>query len=209
MNFLALLGWNPGDDSELMDIDTLTQKFSIDHCSRSGAKFDYKKGVWFNHEYLMRMDDTRLAELFMPVLRAHGVEDADMAYTARAVGMVKSRINFVDDLWEQAGFFFSAPEEYAPKDVRKRWTPDMPAIMEELATLLEGMDDMTSAVAEKHVLGWIESKGYHLGNVMNAFRLAVVGACRGPHMFDITELMDKGETIRRIRTAIERIEIPQ
>lgn len=209
VNFLALLGWNPGDDSELMDIDTLTQKFSIDHCSRSGAKFDYKKGVWFNHEYLMRMDDSRLAELFMPVLRAHGVEDADLAYTARAVGMVKSRINFVDDLWEQAGFFFRAPEEYAPKDVRKRWTPDMPAIMEELATLLEGMDDMTSAVAEKQVLGWIESKGYHLGNVMNAFRLAVVGACRGPHMFDITELMDKGETIRRIRTAIERIEIPQ
>lgn len=209
VNFLALLGWNPGDDSELMDIDTLTQKFSIDHCSRSGAKFDYKKGVWFNHEYLMRMDDSRLAELFMPVLRAHGVEDADIAYTARAVGMVKSRINFVDDLWEQAGFFFRAPEEYAPKDVRKRWTPDMPAIMEELATLLEGMDDMTSAVAEKHVLGWIENKGYHLGNVMNAFRLAVVGACRGPHMFDITELMDKGETIRRIRTAIERIEIPQ
>lgn len=104
----------------------------------------------------------------------------------------------------------SGPEMvYAPKDVRKRWTPDMPAIMEELATLLEGMDDMTSAVAEKQVLGWIESKGYHLGNVMNAFRLAVVGACRGPHMFDITELMDKGETIRRIRTAIERIEIPQ
>ncbi len=205
INFLALLGWNPGDDSELMDMDTLVEKFSFDHCSRSGAKFDFKKGIWFNHEYLMRMADDKLAELFMPVLEAHGVKDADPAFVARAVGMVKGRANFVSDLWEQADFFFRAPEEYAEKDVRKRWSEDTPRIMKELVVLLEGMDDMTSAVAEKKVLAWIEENGYHLGNVMNAFRLAVVGSCRGPHMFDITELLPKEEVIRRINAAVERI----
>ncbi len=207
VNFLALLGWNPGDDSELMDVDTLTSKFSLEHCSKAGAKFDYKKGLWFNHEYLMRTPDDKLAELFVPILKEKGVE-ADPEYTAKALGMVKQRAELLPDLWEQADFFFKAPETYAEKDVRKRWNKDTPAIMEELIGVLEGIDDMSSANAEKIVLDWIAGKGYHLGNVMNAFRLAVVGACRGPHMFDITELMPREEVVRRIRRAIEVIPVP-
>ena len=202
VNFLALLGWNPGDDSELMDIDTLISKFSFEHCSKSGAKFDYKKGLWFNHEYIMRKSDEELAEMVMPMLAAKGIEGFPKEYVARAIGMVKGRANLVGDLLEQADFFFTAPTEYAEKDVRKRWSEDTPRIMEELIGVLEGIDDMTSANAEKIVLDWIASKEYHLGNVMNAFRLAVVGACRGPHMFDITELMPKEEVIGRIRRAI-------
>ena len=202
VNFLALLGWNPGDDSELMDIDTLISKFSFEHCSKSGAKFDYKKGLWFNHEYIMRKSDEELAEMVMPMLAAKGIEGFPKEYVARAIGMVKGRANLVGDLLEQAAFFFTAPTEYAEKDVRKRWSEDTPRIMEELIGVLEGIDDMTSANAEKIVLDWIASKEYHLGNVMNAFRLAVVGACRGPHMFDITELMPKEEVIGRIRRAI-------
>lgn len=209
VNFLALLGWNPGDDSELMDMDELIAKFSFDHCSKSGAKFDYKKAAWFNHEYLMRMPDDKLAELFMPVLEEHGVVNADKDYVARALGMVKGRADFIGDLWEQADFFFKAPQSYAEKDVKKRWSEQTPAIMEELIGVLEGIDDMTSANAEKITLDWIASKGYHLGNVMNAFRLAVVGACRGPHMFDITELMPKEEVISRIRRAVKEIVPPQ
>lgn len=209
VNFLALLGWNPGDDSELMDIDDLTGKFSFGHCSKSGAKFDYKKAAWFNHEYIMRMPDARLAELFMPVLEEHGVKDADPAYVARAIGMVKGRADFIGDLWTQGDFFFQAPASYAEKDVKKRWSEQTPTIMEELTGVLEGIDDMTSANAEKIVLDWISSKEYHLGNVMNAFRLAVVGACRGPHMFDITELMPKDEVIARIRRAVKEIAVPQ
>lgn len=202
VNFLALLGWNPGDDSELMDIDTLISKFSFEHCSKSGAKFDYKKGLWFNHEYIMRKSDEELAEMVMPMLAAKGIEGFPKEYVARAIGMVKGRANLVGDLLEQADFFFTAPTEYAEKDVRKRWSEDTPRIMEGLIGVLEGIDDMTSANAEKIVLDWIASKEYHLGNVMNAFRLAVVGACRGPHMFDITELMPKEEVIGRIRRAI-------
>lgn len=209
VNFLALLGWNPGDDSELMSMDDLISKFSFEHCSKSGAKFDYKKGLWFNHEYLMRMDDHKLADLFMPELEKRGIAGFDRDYTARALGMVKGRANLVPELWDQADFFYLAPETYAEKDVRKRWSADTPRIMEELIGVLESIDDMTSANAEKIVLDWIASKGYHLGNVMNAFRLAVVGACRGPHMFDITELMPREEVIARIRRVIEKIPAPE
>ncbi len=205
VNFLALLGWNPGDDSEVMSMQQLIDKFSFEHCSKSGAKFDYKKGLWFNHEYMIAMPDEELAALFMPVLEKKGVTGFTPEYVAKAVGMVKGRANLVGDLWEQGDFFFKAPETYAEKDVRKRWSEDTPRIMEELIGVLDGIEDMTSANAEKIVLGWIEENGYHLGNVMNAFRLAVVGACRGPHMFDITELMPKQEVTDRIRRAIATI----
>ena len=207
VNFLALLGWNPGDDTELMDMPGLIDRFSFEHCSKAGAKFDYKKGMWFNHEYMLRIPDEELARLFRPVLESKGISDVDDAYTARALGMVKSRANLIPELWDQADFFFRGPSDYAPKDVKKRWSAEMPAILEELIGVLEGIDDMSSANAEKIVLDWIADKGYHLGNVMNAFRLAVVGACRGPHMFDITELMPRQEVIGRIRRAIDTISL--
>lgn len=209
VNFLALLGWNPGDDTELMTMPELIRKFSFEHCSKAGAKFDYKKAAWFNHEYIMRMPDEELAAVFMPVLKEKGIEGFSPEYVARAVGMVKGRVNFIGELWEQGDFFFRAPEEYAPKDIKKRWSADTPRIMRELVDVINGIDDMTSANAEKIVLGWIEEKGYHLGNVMNAFRLAVVGACRGPHMFDITELMLREEVTARILRAVEKIPAPQ
>lgn len=209
VNFLSLLGWNPGDDSELMTMDELVRKFSFDHCSKAGAKFDYQKGIWFNHEYLMKKPDEELAELFLPILAEKGIEGFSKEYVARALGMVKSRANLVPDLWNQADFFFMAPEVYAEKDIKKRWSPQTPEIMEELISVLEGIEDMTSANAEKIVLDWIAEKGYHLGNVMNAFRLAIVGACRGPHMFDVTELMPKEEVIARIRKAVETIPVPE
>ncbi len=210
VNFLALLGWNPGDDSEVMSMQELIDKFSFDHCSKSGAKFDYKKGIWFNHEYLMKMPDDQLAVLFKPILVEKGLDGKfSDEYIARALGMVKGRADFVQDLWDQADFFFVAPTEYAPKDVKKRWSAETPAIMNELIGVLEGIDDMTSANAEKIVLDWIAANGYHLGNVMNAFRLAVVGACRGPHMFDITEMMPRQEVIARIRRAIDTIPLPE
>ena len=209
VNFLALLGWNPGDDTELMSMDELIRKFSFSHCSKSGAKFDYKKGIWFNHEYIGLADNSRLAELLKPVLESNGIYDSDPEYVAKAVGLVKGRADLVPDLYAQGDFFFKAPQTYSEKDVKKRWSPETPQIMEELIGVLESIDDMSSANAEKIVLDWITKNGYHLGNVMNAFRLAVVGSCRGPHMFDITELLPKEEVIGRIRRAIETIKIPE
>ena len=206
VNFLALLGWNPGDDTEVMSMDELIAKFSLDHCSRSGAKFAFEKGKWFNHTYLQNISDAELAQLFKPVLQEHGIDPGAFSdeYIAKAVGLVKSRINFVKDLWENASFFFKAPEAYDPKAVKKRWTPDMPAHITELVALLEGFDVIDGTV-EPAVMDWITGNGLHMGNVMNAFRLCVVGECKGPHMFDITALLGKEETLRRLRLGLQRI----
>jgi len=207
INFLALLGWNPGNDQEIMSLDELVKLFNLSHCSKAGAKFDYKKGIWFNHEYILRKPDEEIAELFKPVLEAHGVsvQNYSDAYLTKVVSLVKSRVNFVKELWEQARFFFVAPDSYAEKDVKKRWTADTPRIMGELMDVLRGIEDFTSKPSEDIVIGWITEKGYHMGNVMNAFRLAVVGECKGPHMFDITELLGKEETLARIEKAIQTL----
>ena len=205
INFLALLGWNPGNDQEIMSLDELVSLFNLSHCSKAGAKFDYKKGIWFNHEYILRKSDEEIAELFKPVLEAHGisVQNYSDAYLTKVVSLVKSRVNFVKELWDQARFFFMAPDTYAEKDVKKRWNADTPRIMDELIDVLHGIDDFTSKPSEDVVISWITEKGYHMGNVMNAFRLAVVGECKGPHMFDITELLGKEETIKRMRRTVE------
>lgn len=207
INFLALLGWNPGNDQELMSMDELIRLFDLGRCSKAGAKFDYKKGIWFNHEYILQKSDAELAELFKPVLTQQGVDIAKYsdAYLTTVVSLVKGRVNFVKELWEQARFFFEAPTTYAEKDVKKRWKEDTPAILTELIAILQGMDNFESKPSEEVVIGWITEKGYHMGNVMNAFRLAVVGECKGPHMFDITELLGKEETIARIEKAIKNI----
>lgn len=207
VNFLALLGWNPGDNEEIMSMDRLIERFSLDHCSKSGARFDFEKGKWFNHKYIQELSDKELGRLFAPIL-AEKIDNAgnySEEYLAKVAGLLKGRINFVKDLWEQGRFFFEAPTGYDPKAVKKRWSEATPAIMEELIGVLESLPSWKSADAEPIVLKWIEDKGYHLGNVMNAFRLTLVGECKGPHIFDITELLGKDETIRRIRRGIENI----
>lgn len=211
INFLALLGWNPGDDTEIMSMDELIQKFSFDRCSRSGAKFDFEKGKWFNHHYLQQIDNEKLAQMFIPVLKSEGVDTDKFTseYITRVVALVKDRINFVKDLWAQSKFFFVEPVDYDAKAVKKRWSEQMPLILSDLIDIIKSIEDFSSASQEQIVLAWIAEHGYHLGNVMNAFRLTVVGECKGPHMFDITELLGKEETIRRIELGIERIKLPQ
>lgn len=211
VNFLALLGWNPGDDTELMDMDELIKRFSIEHCSRSGAKFAYEKGRWFNHEYIQKLDPERLTDLFTDVLKNHGVDTGSFSrdYIGRAAAMVKDRVSFIEELWANARFFFEAPTEYEAKSVKKRWTPDMPQHMKDLIGQLRALPTLESKKAEEIILGWIKENGLHMGNVMNAWRLAVVGECKGPHMFDILELMGTDENVARIEAAIERIEPQQ
>ena len=168
INFLALLGWNPGNDQELMSMDELVKLFNLSHCSKSGAKFDYKKGIWFNHEYILQKSDEELAELFKPVLKDNGVNpDAySDAFLTTVVSLVKGRVNFVKELWDQTRFFFVAPRQYAEKDVKKRWSEDTPRIMTELMEVLCGIADFSSKPSEDIVIGWITEKEYHMGNVM-------------------------------------------
>ena len=185
-------------------------KFSFEHCSRSGAKFAFEKAKWFNHQYIQMMPDEKLAELFVPVLRRNGV-DADafgLEYITRVVKLVKSRINFVAELWDQAKFFFADPEDYDPKAVKKRWTTGMPDTMRALVSLLETQPIFDGVALEPVVMQWIKDNELHMGNVMNAFRLAVVGQCTGPHMFEITDVLGRETTLRRLRRAIDNIQVP-
>ena len=202
LNFLALLGWNPGNDQELMTLDEMVQLFDIHRCSKAGARFDYVKGIWFNHEYILKMSDERVAEMFMPILKEHGI-DAPMDKVVTVVGLMKGRVNFVKELWDTCKFFFVAPTEYDPKTVQKRWKPDSAEMMTRLADLLESLDDFSLENQERVVMKWIEDNGLHTGNIMNAFRLTLVGEGKGPHMFDISSVLGKEETIARMRRAIE------
>jgi len=201
VNFLALLGWNPGLDRDLFTVEELTELFDLGHVSKSGARFDYEKAKWFNHEYIIKKSDAELAAMYKPLLKEKGYEIAD-ATLERIVGMVKTRISFVADLWEETNFFFEAPTEYDEKSIKKRWKEESPALMAELGKILEGISDFTSANMEKIVMDWIEKNGHNTGTVMNSFRITIIGAARGPHMFDIIEILGKEETLRRLNAAL-------
>ena len=201
INFLALLGWNPGDDVEMMNLDELVAKFDLTHCSKAGARFDYKKMVWFNHEYILKKDDREIAEIFMPVVEAHGI-NTTLEFLEKIVGLMKGRVNFVHELWDACSFYFIAPTEYDEKTAKKRWKADSAQKMSELADLLESLEDFSIENQDKVVHEWIEAKEYGMGEIMNAFRLALVGEGKGPQMFDISGLIGKEETIARLRRAI-------
>ncbi len=202
INFLALLGWNPGTEQELFSLEELVNQFDISKCSKAGARFDYKKGVWFNHEYMLRKSNEEIAELFAPIVAGNGV-DEPMDRIVKVVAMMKDRVDFVKELWPLCSFFFIPPVEYDEKTVRKRWKENSAQVMTELADVIEGITDFSMENQEKVVMAWVESKGYKLGDVMNAFRLALVGIGKGPGMFDITDFLGKEETLRRLRCAIE------
>ncbi|MDR1722880.1 MAG: glutamate--tRNA ligase [Tannerella sp.] len=203
INFLALLGWNPGDDRELLTLDELIEAFDLTHCSKSGAKFDYEKGKWFNHRYIQLRSDADVARMFMPVLESHDIIGVDAAYVEKVVGMMKERVNFVHELWDITYYFFVAPTDYDEKTCKKRWKDTSASQLAELADFLAAREPFDLEGTEEAAKAWIESKGYNLGDIMNAVRLALVGKGIGPQIFHITEAIGKDETLRRIRRAIE------
>lgn len=202
VNFLALLGWNPGTEQELFTLDELVQAFDIHKCSKAGARFDYQKGIWFNHEYMLKKSNEEVANLFAPIVANNGVDET-MERITQVVAMMKDRVNFVKELWPLCSFFFIAPTEYDEKTVKKRWKADSAKVMGELADVLEGIDDFSVEGQEPVVMKWVEENGYKLGDVMNAFRLTLVGIGKGPGMFDISAFLGKEETLKRLRKAIE------
>lgn len=204
INFLALLGWNPGTEQELFTLNELVDLFDITKCSKAGARFDYQKGIWFNHEYILKKSDAEIAQLFAPIVAGNGI-DEPLERVRQVVAMMKDRVNFVKELWPLCSFFFIPPTSYDEKTVRKRWKEDSPKVMGELADVLEALDDFSLEHQEHEVMKWVEAKGYKLGDVMNAFRLALVGIGKGPGMFDISAFLGKEETLSRLRTAIKNI----
>ena len=202
LNFLALLGWNPGTDQEIMSLDEMVRLFDITKCSKAGAKFDYVKGLWFNREYILKKDNMELAPAFDKILRENGIE-APMERVAAVVGMMKmKKINFIKELWPLCDFFFIAPETYDREDkfVRKNWTGTAAADMGELAALLEGLDDFSVEGQKAAVDRWAEENGK---KPWNPWRVALVGTGKGPDMYELSAFLGKEETLRRMRKAID------
>jgi glutamyl-tRNA synthetase len=197
VNMLALLGWNPGTEQEIFSMEELIEAFSIDRVGKSGSRFDPEKAKWFNHQYLQKRTNKQLAIEFREFLRAKGFF-VDIVELETLIGLVKERVSFVKDIWDQTDFFFKAPETYDPEVIKKRWKEDTAGHLMELRTLLENSEDFSPGSTEPFVKNWIDKKGYNPGAIMNAFRLVIVGASRGPHIFDIIEWIGKEETIRRI-----------
>ncbi len=205
INMLAFLGWNPGTEQEIFSMEELSQSFSLERVGKSGSKFDPEKTKWFNRQYLVTKSDEEIGQLFSKeVLAEKGIE-ADSNKVSRICGMVKDRVDFIAELWDQINFFFEAPKEFDAKTAKKAWKADAPELMQELKTILSDISDFSSANTETIVKEWITAKEIGFGKVMNPFRLAMVGAGKGPHMFDIIELLGKEETLSRIDFACENL----
>ena len=202
INFLALLGWNPGTDQELMTLDDMVRLFDITKCSKAGARFDYVKGMWFNREYILKTDDKVLAPAFDKILKENGI-NAPIERVEAVVGMMKmKKINFIKELWPLCDFFFIAPETYSREDkfVKKNWNETSAADMAELAGLLEGLEDFSVESQQAVVDKWVEETGK---KPWNPWRVALVGTGKGPDMYELSAFLGKEETLRRIRKAID------
>lgn len=202
INFLALLGWNPGTDQEILSMEELVQQFDITKCSKSGAKFDYVKGQWFNREYILAKDNAELAPAFDNILRENGIEASPERVEA-VVGMMKmKKINFIKELWPLCDFFFIAPETYSYEDkfTKKNWKEGAAEEMSELAALLEGLTDFSVESQKAAVDAWAEAGGK---KPWNPWRVCLVGTGKGPDMYELAAFLGKEETLRRMKKAIE------
>jgi glutamyl-tRNA synthetase len=203
VNFLALLGWNDGTEKELFSLEELEDAFDLNRVHKSGAKFDPEKNKWFNHQYLIKKDDADLAKSFAPIVAEKGFAISENVLT-RIVSLIKERANFVSEFWELSDYFFAAPASYDEK-ARKNWKEETPALMQELISVLGEITDFTSLNIETIVKDWMTKNEIGMGKVMQPFRLSLVGALKGPHLFDIVELIGKKETIQRIDKAIDSL----
>ncbi len=204
VNLLALLGWNPGTEQEIFTMDELIEQFSLERVTKSGAKFDPKKAEWFNHQYMINKNNTEIGKLFITVLNEKGIK-ADTRLIEKVVGMVKERAVFVKDLWEQSNFFFEAPSEYDAKIVKKRWKENTPKQMTDTAEIIKNVDNFNAANAKHAVAEYIEKNELGFGAIMNVLRLCIVGAGKGPDLFEIIETIGQAETVKRIEKAIAKI----
>ena len=200
INFLALLGWNDGTDKELFSLDELVAAFDLNRVHKSGAKFDPEKNKWFNHQYLQKQNNADLAEAYLVVLKEKGIT-VDNDKLELLVSLIKERAHFVSEFWELSDFFFNAPTSYDEK-ASKNWNADTPRLLQELISVLENVGDFTSSNIETIVKDWMTKNEIGMGKVMQPFRLSLVGALKGPHLFDIVEWIGKEETIKRLEKAI-------
>ncbi|WP_374401038.1 glutamate--tRNA ligase [Flavobacterium sp.] len=199
INFLALLGWNDGTEQEIFSLEELVQKFDLNRIHKAGAKFDPEKNKWFNHQYLQKQSDASLAESFKTILDKKGISTS--LDVTKIVSMIKERANFVTEFWDLADYFFEAPTTYDEK-AAKNWKEETPALMQQVISELNKIEDFTSVNIETLLKEWMTTNEIGMGKVMQPLRLSLVGALKGPHLFDIIEMIGKAETVKRIEKAI-------
>lgn len=204
VNMIAFLGWNPGTEREIFSLDELVNEFSLEKVGKSGAKFDPEKAKWFNHYYLQKKDNKEITLLFQPVLKCKGIEASD-EYVEKLCGLLKERVNFVSELWEQAHYFFVAPTVYDEKIIQKKWKDDTPVILSELKGKLSTIEEFKADNIEKVFKDFLEEKNLKMGDVMNVLRLVLVGSNVGPGLFLIAEMLGKDEVVKRIEDGIKKI----
>ena len=200
INFLALLGWNDGTEQELFSLKELVNKFDLNRVHKAGAKFDPEKNKWFNHHYLQMQSDVDLAKSYAPFLESKGISISEERLT-KLVSLIKERANFVSEFWSLSDYFFEAPTSYDEK-ATKNWKEDTGDLMKQLIVVLEGVEDFSSDKIETIVKDWMAENEIGMGKIMQPFRLSLVGALKGPHLFDIAAFIGKQETINRIQKAI-------
>ncbi len=200
INFLALLGWNDGTEQELFSLEELVEKFDLSRVHKAGAKFDPEKNKWFNHQYLQKQSNESLAGSFTSLLIEKNIS-VENDKLIKIVSLIKERANFVSDFWEMCDYFFIAPILYDEKAI-KNWNSATSELMQQLINVLTSIEDFTSVNIETIIKDWMTKKEIGMGKVMQPFRLSLVGALKGPHLFDIVELIGKEETISRLKRAI-------
>ncbi|MFN8259286.1 MAG: glutamate--tRNA ligase [Bacteroidales bacterium] len=206
INMLALLGWNPGTEQEIFTMQELIEAFSIEKVGKSGSKFDPEKTKWFNHQYLIKKSNTELTSEYLKILNGKGI-NPDLSKLEKIVSIIKERATFVSDFWEHSYFFFEKPAVYDDKMVKKNWKENTSGDLKALVEVLKNIDDFKSAIIEEIVKNWLESKNIGIGQVVAPLRLTLVGTSKGPHIFDIIEILGKEETLNRIETAIVKITV--
>jgi glutamyl-tRNA synthetase len=204
VNMIAFLGWNPGTEQEIFSMEQLIEAFSLERVGKSGSRFDPEKAKWFNHQYLQTRANNTIAIEFREFLRAKGYQ-FDIVRLETLISLVKERVSFVREIWDQTDFFFRPPETYDQEVIKKRWKEETPSQLLELSSVLDLCEDFSAASTEASVKSWIEQKGYNTGTIMNALRLVIVGASRGPHIFDIISWIGKDDTLSRIEKGISVI----
>ena len=204
INMLSLLGWNPGTEQELFSIEELITTFDLSRVSKSGAKFSLDKTNWFNQQYLQKKTDAELALLFSVILKNKKIKSSE-GYVEKVVSSIKERAVFVKDFWSLSCYFFKTPEDYNEKASKKQWKEGTSALMNELIIVLASIDDFSSKTIEETVKSWISSKEIGFGKIMQPLRLAIVGEMKGPHLFDIIDMIGKDEAVLRIKKIIKTL----
>jgi len=206
VNILALLGWNPGNEQEIMSMDELIALFSIDKISKAGAKFDLEKSKWFNHQYLIKKDNQTLASILLPLLAEQGFNPSEEKL-AHIVGLVKERAQFVSELIPQVIYFFQQPTLYNPQVIKKRWKAETPKHLKEIADIIASISPFDKEIAHNEVMTYIQTNELNMGQIMNCLRLSLVGDAMGPDLFEIISFLGVKEVVNRIQNAIDRISI--